>query len=96
LNGLAKSIGVFEAAEFVLKAKPYEGNFIVHNNGYLSRGHTEGLEKRVAVLRLTEPSNFEIINRKENKPVHAHLETGERIISYTPKQIKNGSYKTRL
>lgn len=94
-NELEKAIGPFETAEIVLKARPYVGLFTVYNNRYLSRGSSDSLEKKVAVLNLNEPSNFEIINRKENKPVHAHLEDNKniknqgKIIEYTPKQIKS-------
>jgi hypothetical protein len=93
---ISDAIGHFRTAEFVLKAEPYIGQFIVYNGGYLEKGHLEGLEKIAAELDISEPSNLEIIGRKEKKPVHAHLKTGEKIISYTPNQIKNNTYKVRL
>ncbi len=88
-NELEKAIGPFETAKIVLKAEPYAGKFTVYNNGYLEKGLKNGLEKKVAVLNLGELSNFEIINRKENKPVHAHFESNGKVIDYTPKQIKS-------
>lgn len=88
-TALEKALGIFKTAEIVKNARPYTGKFTVYNNGYLEKGPVtiNSLETKVAVVNFTE--NLGVFRDNKKEPVHAHLESNQKIISYTPKQIKS-------